>query len=106
MRPQRIPENTTFDREVTFIDANGDKRAPVSARYRVDCLTTDVVVRDWTSIDPAVVVTLTFNQVDNEIQGYQDWEKKQCVVEATDINGNTLVNDFTWIVRNLQGVGQ
>ena len=104
MRTARIPENSTFSRDAIFFDIDGVRAIPNAVRYRVDCLTTGQAVQEWATVTPADRVTLVFNQVHNAILGCNDYERRQCVVEATDVNGNTQIQDFEWEVRNLQGV--
>lgn len=106
MRIPRLNENTTFQRDVTFLNSDRDPIAPTTARYRVDCLTTGTVVRDWTPLPTAEsTATITLNQVDNRIVGYaREFEVRQCVVEATDILNQKYVSEFKWEVQDLDGL--
>ena len=111
MRKPRILEGSTFERDVTFLNTDGQPVTPTSARYRIDCLTTGTEVRAWTPLTPAPTVTLVIGGTadntanDNRIIGYnRETEERQCVVENTDSSGNIGRKAFKWDVVNLAGV--
>jgi hypothetical protein len=77
---------------------------PSSARYRIDCLTTQKQIRDWTSLTPASSISITVENTDNAIQDdYNDTETRQLMVEEnTGTSQHRAV--ARWDIYNLYGV--
>ncbi len=87
-----------------FLD-DGAASTPVSARYRIECLTTQKTVRDWTEITPAQEVTITVTSSDNAIQHSRNKEERKLIVIQSNYDTDTQKSEtLEWSVRNLQGV--
>ena len=75
--------------------------APTTAKYRLDCLTTCKVLKDWTTLTPAESISIAITATENAMQ--DEWntrEKKQLTV-ASDPDTDTQTRDVvTWLVIN------
>lgn len=103
---------TTYLEETTFpVTAYFRTRAtkaasvPTTIRYRIDCLKTRTVIKDWTSVSAAANVTITISSSDNEIQDDSNsFERKQIIVQAdaglsTQVSGRKIFK-----IENLTGI--
>ncbi len=76
--------------DVSFYSADDLPVTPDAVRYRIDCLTTQKVVRDWTTVTPAQSVRIVIRSDDMRIIDDQNVsEDKQLVVEASGADGTT-----------------
>ena len=103
----RVCEENSFDVEVYFrTRATKVALAPTTISYRVDCLTTKKILKDWTSVSAAANVSITMTSTINAIQTESNtWERKQMIVKADDGLSTQTVNNVRWIVDNLDGIG-
>jgi len=108
-RPEYVNEKTTSKITIAFTDPDGAAAVPNSARYRVDCLTNDQEVRDWTDIEsPGASATITLNETDNtiintaqsETSGYH--ESRLVTVEATYGTGDLCTSEYEYYVKSLR----
>ena len=78
---------------------------PTNIYYRVDCLTTETVLVDWTVVStPAGSNTITMTAAVNNIQDDDNKsERKQITVQADRALTTQAVGTRSWIVRNLDG---
>jgi hypothetical protein len=86
-----------------FQDKNETSQAPTSARYRIDCKTNGVQVRDWTAITaPQAVHEIMITSSDNAIiDPAQEVETKEITVEATYGVGDVIPGQVAYGVKNL-----
>lgn len=101
-----VLEEDSFPATAFFrVRATKASSVPTTVRYRIDCLRTGVVIRDWTTVSAAASVTITVATTDNEIQDdAARFERRQMIVQAdnglsTQVNGRAI-----WRVTNLQGI--
>jgi hypothetical protein len=89
----------------TFLN-NGVPASPLTARYRIDCLTTGNVIKDWTVIEsPGQVQTVAVGPSDNRIINQRnESERRQMVMQTNFDTEEQSVSDSEWTVKNLQGV--
>lgn len=75
--------------------------APTTARYRIDCLTTNTTLVDWTSLTPGESIAIAVASGTNRIISNSNrFEKKQLTV-AADHGTSTETRDVVnWKVRN------
>ena len=103
---------TTYLEETTFpVTAHFRTRAtkaasiPTTIRYRIDCLKSGEVIRDWTTVSAASSVTISITASDNQIKNDSNrLERKQILVQAdnglsTQVNGKAVYR-----IENLQGI--
>ena len=84
--------------------ATGAALAPTTIKYRVDCLSTRTLLKDWTSVSAAASVELTMTSAINAIQeDAKDWERKQLTVKADDGLSTQTMGVKRWIVSNVFG---
>ena len=89
-----------------FFDTASIAMAPSSARYRIDCLTTDTVVLDWTTltvldVTKEINITPSQNSMQDETNSL---EIRRITVEGTDIFGNKQVADYEYDLINMLGL--
>lgn len=78
---------------------------PTTVEYRIDCLTTQTVLRDWTTVTPGITNSITITSADNAIQDNTNHrEKKQIVVKSDDGLDTQAIGETIWLVKNIRGV--
>lgn len=88
----------------TYEDREGVPTTPLSLRYRIDCLTNQAAVLDWTDIEPQAVNEVVITSAQNRILNTSNVEEvRQVTVEATGADGPVIETE-TYRVRNLLGV--
>jgi hypothetical protein len=104
-RVRKYREGDSFSAVFRFFDDAWGLVTPTTARYRIDCLDSGVVVRDWTSTTAGQVVTIAVESADNKIQDDGNWfERKQMVVQGNFGTASQRVLTRDWVVENLRGV--
>ncbi len=91
---------------VAWKDGDGVAVTPTSARYRIDCITTNTNTLDWQSIAADSTVTIDIPGSANEIQdSTNDSEVRQITVQANagQPNQRTVVGEY--VVPNNDFVG-
>lgn len=98
-------EKTACAITASLRDVDNAAVTPTTMRYRIDCLTTQQTVLDWTSVgSPAAENTLTVTSEQNAIiDANKRRETKQMIVE-TVYDGNTRNDAVNWTITNLLGV--
>lgn len=105
MSKDRWKERSQVPVTVRFRDrALADEVTPTNVRYRLDCLTTGVVLLDWTTATPGETSAITITPTQNAIQNnFNTHERKQLTV-AADYNLTTqFVESIEYEITNLQG---
>lgn len=79
--------------DVTSLDFDSDKETPTALRWRLDNLTNNQAVQDWTSETPAdptvIMISADLNQMDNNgVWPGQDSQQMQVTIEATFTDGS------------------
>lgn len=104
----RVPEyneGQSFTATFKFFDSSYVPSSPTTLRYRIDCLTSRALVKDWTILTPAATVNIAVSPDDNEIQNTNNRrERKQMVVQTNYGTATQGVETKEWDVINLQGV--
>ena len=107
-RNSRVPEyneGQSFTATFKFFDSNYVPSSPTTLRYRIDCLTSGVVVKDWTVVTAAQSVDIEVSPDDNAIQNTSSLlERKQMVAQSNYETATQSVETKEWNVKNLQGV--
>lgn len=100
----QVQEGSSFNATAYFRSA-GSASAPSTAKYRVDCKTTGKVLQDWTSLTPAVSISIPITATFNAIQGQSNRIEKKQLIVASDPDAATQTRAIrTWNVSNLQNV--
>ena len=75
----------------------------ISARYRVDDVTTSKEIRDWTDLTPATSIEIALTPDDNAMStGTTRIERRRITVE-TNTDLDTQVREFAyWSVENIE----
>ena len=77
--------------------------APTTAKYRVDNVTTNKELKDWTSLTPAVSNTIAMTSTFNKIQNESNRIEKVMLTVAADPDGDTETRDsVTWNILNFR----
>lgn len=106
VRPtQRVNEKSEVTLTVSYRDADGLAYTPSAVRYRIDCLTNERTVLDWTSVaSPSTTNTLTITSAQNAIlDDENDEEIRQVIVEVTG-SGTPRYDPFVYRLINLHGL--
>ena len=78
---------------------------PTTIRYRIDCLKSGEVVRDWTSVSAAASVTINILAADTQIRNDSNrFERKQIIVQADSGLSGQVSGKAVFRVRNMQGI--
>lgn len=101
-----VNEKSTAYVEATFRDKDGTNAAPTGARYRIDCLTTNTQVKDWTTISsPVAVEEITVKPSENAIiSSGNAQEVKRVTVEGTYGVDDSVYEQYDITVLNLSAV--
>ena len=99
-----VMEGGSFNATAYFRLA-GAASASTTAKYRVDCLTTGKELTDWTTLTPAVSISIPITSTHNAIQWASNrFEKKQLIV-ASDPDATDQTRDrVVWKVENIENV--
>jgi len=91
-----INEGTEIKLDLTHLDDNDVKFTPTAVSYRIDDLTNDREVLDWTSIStPTSTNTITITQTTNQLRSRaQPKELRQVTVNVTDSSGGVSQDTF------------
>lgn len=107
-----VPEGTNFTATAYFRTRSTKAAAtPTTVDYRVDDLTTDTVIKDWTTATPGTSVALTMDYAINKIQGssvtyvgYPKYQRRQLTVRADSGLSTQAIGTVSWRVKNVRGV--
>lgn len=95
-----INEGQTLRLNVRPLNESLVASTPTSMRYRIDDLDTREVILDWTALTPSTSITLTITAAQNAIRHLLDSERRQIVIEATDVDG-VYRDTYEYEVNNL-----
>lgn len=101
-----VNENTAAWLAVSLKDKTGALAVPASTRYRIDCVTTGAVIRDWTAGPTTSSYELQIDADLNEMQSpTNNQELRRVTVEATyGAPGDRVTAEFDYALINLSGV--
>lgn len=91
-------ENNTVILDVTHLNKSKALVTPSTVSYRIDDLTNNRVVLDWTSVStPGSTNTITITKAQNALYNYtRDKETRQVTVNAVDSSGNASYDTFIY----------
>lgn len=104
-----VNESSALSLEVAFFTRPGQRPVtPETVRYRNKDVTNDRVVRDWTAIASASIVTIEVPAGDNSV--YHDtsklgryFEERVVVVQANYGTDSQYAEEYRYLVKNLRG---
>lgn len=101
-----VPEETVFDVTVYFRTRSTKAAStPTTIHYRLDCLSTNSQIVDWTSVVTASAVNITIGSDTNQILSDRNaLERKQITVKTDSGLSTQQIKAASWTVRNLQGI--
>lgn len=100
----KTQEGSSFNATAYFRLA-GTASASTTAKYRVDCLTTGKELTDWTTLTPAVSITIPITATHNAIQWQRNrFERKQLIVASDPGETDQTRDKITWKVENIENV--
>jgi hypothetical protein len=100
-----VPERSARYLTVTFLDKYNALGVPISARYRLDDLSSNTEVLTWTDLavtDSSHEITITAEQ-NRILKSRRDRERRQVTVEATGSDGEPFRETFEYEILNLTG---
>ena len=104
-----INEGSTAILEVTYLDKDDANITPSAVSYRVDDLTNQRQVVDWTAVAaPSTTNTITVTATENNLNSRsQEKEMRQITVNSTDSTGNVTQQIFIYtLIRIFTRVDQ
>ena len=102
-------EGSTILLEVTYLDQDNSNITPAAVSYRVDDLTNNRQVVDWTAVAaPSTTNTITVTATQNNLNSRsQEKEMRQITVNSTDSSGNVTQQIFVYtLIRIFTRVDQ
>lgn len=107
-KQSRVPEyneGQSFTANFKFFDSAWLPSSPLTARYRIDCLTTGKAIVEWTAVTATQEIDIEVAPETNVIQSSNNpRERKQMVVQSNHGTSTQSVQTSEWDVKNLQGV--
>lgn len=102
----QLNERSTHYLTVEFLDKTGALAAPTAVTYRIDCLTTGVVVRNDTAIGAGSTIEITLTPTDNAMQNQDNVteHRRVTVIGQYGGSGDQVVKGYDYILRNMVGV--
>jgi len=101
-----VPELSSCQVPVSFLDEDGNPYTPSSVDYRLDCQTTGKNILAWTSAAPAANIIITITPQQNAIINENNaFETKFLTVRAdSGLPSQLFGGPYIWDVQNLPGV--
>ena len=97
-----VNEGTTSYVTASFYDNNDVLAVPTTIQYRIDCLTNNQQVKDWTSVTADSAVTITISSTENAlINQRQSTETRVVTIKATYGSGDEVTEEYQYGVTNL-----
>jgi len=105
---EEIKEGSNGYLEVFLLNKDGDPTIPSAVTYRIDCLTTGVVIRDTTEIiELGSMINITLEPVDTTIVDQQNEKEERLITIEADSGPDGQINtEFRYDVINLYGVAR
>ena len=97
----RFREGDSFTATAHF-RRNKDIALPSTVHYRVDCLTTQKQITDWTEVTTGITAEVS---ITTNIRG--DWnrrERKRLTFSSDKDTDNEVIGTTHWIVTNISGI--
>ena len=102
---KRVNEESTAFLGVSFYDKNDELTTPTSVTYRVDCLTNNSELRDWTGVAPQSQIEITLDTSDNVIIDQGNFTEIRLVtIEAYYGVADKLTTTYQYLVKNLRKI--
>lgn len=99
----RVREGSSFT-ATAYFRASGAASTPTNVYYRLDNLTTEEVIADWTSVSAAgnvsVSVTATHNAIRSQCNPH---ERVQLTIDADHGLSTQVRESVIWEVENVRG---
>jgi len=101
-----VKEDSAFVCTAYFRDrATQASSVPTNIKYRLDCLTTDTVILDWTTVSAAASATISVTAAQNAIQNECNVYETKRLTVAGDYGLDTqVIETAIWNVTNLSNV--
>lgn len=102
--PPHVKERSAITVTAYFRDAADAAEAPTTIHYRIDDLSTNVRITDWTSVSAASSASISITAAENKINNHwNEFERRQITVSADKgLDGETR-DTATWLVENIGG---
>ena len=96
----RFKEGDNFTLTANFRQVSTKTAAiPVSVHYRIDCLTTQKQIKDWTAVSAASEVSITVNT--SMVKYFNRTERKRITVASDKGTDTETIGIGHWIVVNI-----
>ena len=99
--PKPVVNEANSFNATSYYRSSGAASAPTTAAYRIDDLTTGTVIADWTSLTPAVSISIPITSNNNRIIDRSNANEKRLLTVAADKDTTTETRDsIEYIVNN------
>lgn len=107
----RFPRTEVIEKSSMTVTVNfrthstGAASTPTTIHYRVDCLSTEQAVTEWTSVSAAAEVEIVLTPTESSIlDSSNEWERKQLTVKIDSGLSTQVLQARQWRVKNIYGV--
>lgn len=109
----KYPERTSFTATAYFrTRETGAAATPTTVHYRIDNLSNNQLVTDWTSVSPSTSASITIKSSENVIDGgsgysypgVPKWQTMQLTVAIDKDLDSMVVGAKNWRCQNLAGI--
>ena len=97
-----VDERSSFA-ATSYYRSAGAASAPTTAAYRIDCVKTGTVIKAWTSLTPAVSISIPVTSNENRIIDRCNDNEKRLITVAADKDTDTETRDNIEYVVNNRG---
>jgi hypothetical protein len=106
MTTTTVKEGCSAWLQVTLKDKTGALAIPTATRYRIDCMTTGAIIKDWTVGPASSAFELALSATDNVMQSENNaQEQRRVTVEASyGSAADKATDEFDFTLVNLSGV--
>ena len=99
-----VKERNSIPVTAFFRDSSNAASVPTTVHYRIDDLTTNQKITDWTSVTAAASVTITVTSAENKIVHQGDKRERRQITVSADKGTTTETRDTAeWFVENIGG---
>lgn len=100
-------ERNSFTATAYFRDSSDAASAPTTVHYRIDDLSTETAILDWTTASAASSVSISVTPAQNRIIDHSNvWERRQLVVSADKGTSTETRDSIEWKVMNIGGFNE
>ena len=99
-----VKEKNSVTIEAYFRDSSNAASVPTTVHYRIDDLSTRTAITSWTSVSPAVSVSIVVKSNENRIIDHSNTRERRQITVSEDKGTTTETRDTTeYFIDNIMG---